>query len=123
MTIAQEIDIWMNQTKIDLISEYDRQGLRAAGKYADSLEPIVKERGGGYNLQMLGARHSEFMQNGREPNKVKSPEQAKRLYPIIKQWVSDKGLNFDNGHIFAICLKIVYEGIKVPNKFNQGKLS
>ena len=104
----------------DLIANYDRQGLRASGKFARSLEPVITERPHGYNIKMKAARHSYFMEHGRRPNTEKSPAAAKRLYPIIKQWVQDKGLPFDNRRVFAICLKIVYKGIRVPNRYNPG---
>src|SRR5690554_376832 len=104
----------------DLIAGYDRHGLRASGSFARSLEPVITERPHGYNIKMKAARHSYFMENGRRPNAEKSPAAAKRLYSIIKQWVQDKGLPFDNRRVFAICLKIVYKGIRVPNRYNPG---
>lgn len=111
---------WMEGVQGDLIANYDRQGLRASGSFAQSLEPVITERPHGYNVKMRAARHSYFMENGRRPNKEKSPEQAKLLYPIIKDWIEAKGLDFDDSKAFAICLKIVYEGIRVPNKYNPG---
>ena len=115
-----DINEWMGLAQTDLITEYDRQGLRASGRFADELESDIKKNGTRYIVRMMGARHSEFMENGRRPNRTKSPEEAKKLYPAILQWIQDKNLNFSNGHAFAICLKIVYEGITVPNKFNPG---
>jgi len=120
MNINETITEWMEETRVSLITEYDRQGLRASGSFANSLEPEIKQSNKGYRAVMKAANHAFFMENGRRPNQIKSPEQAKRLYPIISQWVKDKGLGFDKGHIFAICLKIVYEGIKVPNRYNPG---
>ena len=117
LSIAEE---WVKGVKDDLIANYDKLGLRASGKFAQSLESIVTERPNGYNIKIRAAKHSYFMENGRRPNKEKSPEQAKVLYPIIKQWIADKGLGFDDRRAFAIALKIVYEGIKVPNKHNPG---
>ena len=114
------INEWMEGVQGDLIANYDRQGLRASGSFARSLEPVITERPHGYNLKMKAARHSYFMEHGRRPNTEKSPAAAKRLYPVIKQWVQDKGLSFDNRRVFAICLKIVYKGIRVPNKYNPG---
>ena len=111
---------WMEGVQGDLIANYDRLGLRASGSFARSLEPVVTERPHGYNIKMKAARHSYFMEHGRRPNTEKSPAAAKRLYPIIKQWVQDKGLPFDNRRVFAICLKIVYKGIRVPNRYNPG---
>lgn len=120
MNINGIIDSWMEETRVALIVEYDRQGLRASGSYAESIEPFVSKSDRGYKAIMKAAYHSQFMESGRNPNTEKSVEAAKRLYPVIIQWVEDKGLGFDKGHIFAICLKIVYEGIKVPNKYNPG---
>lgn len=120
ITIRDIVTEWMGDTKEELIRSYDRQGLRASGSYARSLEEVIIERPNGFNLKMKAANHAYWMENGRRPNAVKSPEAAKRLYPIITQWVEDKRLGFDKGRIFAICLKIVYEGIKVPNKHNPG---
>lgn len=114
------INEWMEGVQGDLIANYDRLGLRASGSFARSLEPVVTERPHGYNIKMKAARHSYFMEHGRRPNTEKSPAAAKRLYPIIKQWVQDKGLPFDNRRVFAICLKIVYKGIRVPNRYNPG---
>ena len=114
------INEWMEGVQGDLIAGYDRLGLRASGSFARSIEPVITERPHGYNIKMKAARHSYFMEHGRRPNAEKSPAAAKRLYPIIKQWVQDKGLPFDNRRIFAICLKIVYKGIRVPNKYNPG---
>jgi len=120
MSFKQHIENWMEETRVALIAEYDRQGLRASGSYAKSLEPEISESGSGFRAVMKSAKHAYWMQNGRRPNQTKSPEQAKMLYPIISEWVRNKGLNFDKGHIFAICLKIVYEGINVPNRHNPG---
>lgn len=119
-TVRDIVTEWMGDTKEELINSYDRQGLRASGSYARSLEEVITERPNGFNLKMKAAKHAYWMENGRGPNAVKSPEEAKRLYPIISQWVQDKRLGFDKGHIFAICLKIVYSGIRVPNKYNPG---
>jgi len=120
MNINDLITEWMEETRVSLIIEYDRQGLRASGSYAESLEANVQDKKTSFKAVMKAARHSEFMENGRPPNSAPSPEAAKRLYPIILQWVKDKNLTFDRGHVFAICLKIVYHGIAVPNKYNPG---
>jgi hypothetical protein len=120
MNINGLITEWMEETRVALITEYDRQGLRASGSYAKSLESQVTDNTVSFKAVMKAARHSEFMQNGRDPNTDQSPEAAKRLYPIILQWVKDKRLNFDKGHVFAICLNKVYHGTVVPNKYNPG---
>ena len=41
MNINDLITEWMEETRVSLITEYDRQGLRASGSYAESLESNV----------------------------------------------------------------------------------
>ena len=47
---------------------------------------------------------------------------AKQLAPIILEWARVKGISVTNRKVFAFrtALKIVYDGIKVPNKHNVG---
>jgi len=120
MKISERLEQWAESIRVDLVENYDKKGLRASGAYAKSLNWKVNTTAKGFQVVMLGARHSEFMENGRRPNQVPSVEGAKKLYPIIIQWNKDKNLNFDKGKLFAICLKIVYSGIQVPNRHNSG---
>ncbi len=119
-TVRDIVTEWMGDTKEELIVNYDRQGLRASGSYARSLEEVITERPNGFNLKMKAAKHAYWMENGRRPNTKKTKGQAAFLVPVIKQWASDKNFIFSDGHIFAICMKIVYRGINVPNKYNPG---
>ena len=116
------IEKYLEGTRISLIENYVRMGLRASGRYADELETFIDESAGLGKMGIRGAYHSFFMESGRGPNREKSPESAKKLYPLILRWIEDKGINPVNKKQFAFrtALKIVYEGIKVPNQYNPG---
>jgi hypothetical protein len=69
------------QIKIDLINLYDSKGMRASGKWADSLEVV----GGSYEVSLMGLQYSQQLETGRE---------AGGFPPIetIKKWILDKGV-------------------------------
>jgi hypothetical protein len=94
--------------KADLITAYDTKGMRASGKFADSLEVRVD----GLKAQLWGESYAQQLETGR---------QAGKFPPIdaIKQWIVDKGIaNRIEGQIsisslaFLIARKIAREGWK-----------
>lgn len=94
--------------KKDLILAYDSKGMRASGKFAESLEVRVK----GLNAQLWGEDYAQQLETGR---------QAGRFPPIdaIKKWIVDKGIaNRIQGEItvsalaFLIARKIARTGWK-----------
>lgn len=94
--------------KADLISAYDRKGMRASGKFADNLEVRQTIRG----VQLWGENYAQQLETGR---------QAGKFPPInaIAQWIEDKGIASQlNGEItknqlaFLIARKIAREGWK-----------
>jgi hypothetical protein len=94
--------------KADLIAAYDAKGMRASGKFADSLEVRVD----GLKAQLWGESYAQQLETGR---------QAGKFPPIdaIKQWIVDKGIaNRIEGQIsisslaFLIARKIAREGWK-----------
>jgi hypothetical protein len=94
--------------KADLITAYDAKGMRASGKFADSLEVRVD----GLKAQLWGESYAQQLETGR---------QAGKFPPIdaIKQWIVDKGIaNRIEGQIsisslaFLIARKIAREGWK-----------
>ena len=113
---------YISKLKDELIKEYDRQGLRASGKYEDELQEILSRD----NIKLLGAFHSYFMEFGRKPNS--NPDDYKKLAPVIYKWIDNKdGLpsffrENQKSMSFAIAHKIANEGIKVPNKYNKGQV-
>lgn len=94
--------------KADLIKAYDAKGMRASGKFADSLEVKVN----GLTAQIWGEDYAQQLETGRR---------AGRFPPInaIEQWIRDKGIaNRIQGNIsisslaFLIARKIAREGWK-----------
>lgn len=118
------IRVWLAETRGDLIQNYLDLGLKASGKWADSLEPFQAKTAKGYNLGMLGQDYTDQLENGRLPNKNQG-EKALRAWvgwagsTFLKQWVKDKGLTHNP---FAVAWKIAKEGWNVPNEFNAGGL-
>lgn len=94
--------------KKDLITAYDAKGMRASGKFADTLEVKVKN----LNAQLWGEDYSQQLELGRKAGKF-PPVDA------IEQWIKDKGIaNRIQGQIsisslaFLIARKIARNGWK-----------
>ncbi len=94
--------------KDDLIKAYDAKGMRASGKFAETLEVKVQ----GLTAQLWGEDYSQQLETGRKSG---------RFPPIdaIEQWIKDKGIaNKIQGQIsisslaFLIARKIANEGWK-----------
>lgn len=113
---------FLNKTITDLKGNADKLGLSYTGKYKDELEYKIKETSDTTKYQIWGAEHTNYIVNGRAPNKDKSVASAKKLYPIALEWAKTKGPSVDNVKQFAfrVALKWVYKGIQVPNKYNPG---
>lgn len=120
-------------TKFDIIKKYsakiidnikesiDRKGLNASGKAKKSL----KDESSPGQLLITGADHIYYMQNGRKPNRDKSLSSIRAMYPIMLDWVNDKGITKGSEaetkrFAYLAGRKIVLKGIDVPNKFNPG---
>lgn len=94
--------------KLDLIKAYDQKGMRASGKFADSLEVIIKDNG--LTAQLWGNSYAQQLETGRSSGK----------YPPINailKWIEDKNISARlNGEItknqlaFLIARKIAREG-------------
>lgn len=94
--------------KNDLIRAYDAKGMRASGKFADSLEVRVE----GLTAQLWGEDYAQQLETGRKSG---------RFPPIdaIKKWIEEKGIaSRIQGEIsvsslaFLIARKISREGWK-----------
>jgi hypothetical protein len=125
MTNQEVLRDWLEKSESKLIDAYDVLGLRASGRFAQSLESFVFDLPDG-NLRgrIEGVDYTQFMVNGRGRNRKQSPEQLAAWVgwagsTFLKQWVRDKGLNISP---YAVAWKIAKEGIKVPNRYNKGTL-
>ncbi len=108
---------YIERLRLKLIKKYDELGLRASGKYENSLETQIQ----GNTLTMLGAYHSIFMEKGRGSGgfpPIKEIENWIEVKRGLPQIFKDKKRQF----AFIIARKIAEEGIKVPNEYNRGKV-
>lgn len=67
--------------KNDLIKAYDQKGMRASGKFAESLEVTATD----YEAILKGEDYSQQLESGRNSGKQPPIES-------IKQWILDKGV-------------------------------
>lgn len=109
---------YLDQTKIDVIANYERLGLRASGKFADEMEVKVTDTGKALHGEILSAGHGWFLQEGRKPNKRATKGQIYFMSKILEDWAKDKGIIL--GSPWMAAKKIVEKGIQVPNAHNRG---
>lgn len=102
--LSKEFELLKN----DLIKAYDAKGMRASGKFAESLEVKVT----GLTAQLWGEDYAQQLETGRKSGKF-PPINA------IEQWIKDKGIaNQIQGQIsisslaFLIARKIAQSGWK-----------
>lgn len=114
-TVIQE---YFEDTKGSLIDQYDSLGLRASGKYAESLLVTVEEEETKIRATIQGAEHVIWMEEGRGPNKRQDRGMIAFVYVKILEWMKVKGVSNINPWMTA--KRIVEEGIKVPNPNNKG---
>ncbi len=111
MEIVQVEEILKQEFKLlreELVKQYDIQGMRASGNWANSIE----EQYTPLTAKLIGENYSEQLEYGRKAGK-QPPSQA------IEQWIRDKGLmNRIVGKIsisslaYLIARKIAREGWK-----------
>ena len=117
MTKLQIYNKYLNILLELLRARYNKLGLRASGKYERELEKVIQVN----NLKILGAAHSEQMENGRRAGSW-TPQD------VLIEWIENKqGLPpffKENKEVaaFLIARKHFREGIKVPNPHNEGKV-
>jgi len=71
--------------KKDLIAVYDAKGMRASGRFADSLETSIFNTENGYTGILIGEDYAQQLETGRKSGSYPPIE-------AIKQWIVDKGI-------------------------------
>jgi hypothetical protein len=96
--------------KKDLITAYDRKGMRASGDFANSLEVVMLDNG--TKAQLWGNSYAQQLETGRQSGKFPP-------ISMIEKWIDDKNISARlNGEItksqlaFLIARKIAREGWK-----------
>lgn len=118
--IEQILNEWSERTRQELIDKYRSMGLKASGAFENGLTVETSER----KTAIWTVPHTWFIVNGRNSNSKQGDEDIKKWVgwagsTFLKKWVDDKGLSISP---FAVAYKIARQGIRVPNKFNDGTL-
>lgn len=111
-----ELKGYGDETINKLIASYVKRGLRAFGEFERGLKSEVTET----TLKITAPFHARIMEGGRKKGKFPPPQEILkwvRLGKIVK-----RGDITDEQLAFLIGRKIAREGIKVPNKYNIGKV-
>lgn len=121
MTIAETVQLWLNNSKAQIISNYDRDNMRASGSFSKSLRVEILEQSGTVKGTLYGAHHSLFVDDGRGAGK-------QPLRSVILKWINDKNITLkDNiskdSLAFLIARKIGREGWRPKNRYPNGVIS
>ena len=124
MSLKAAIQEWNERKQAELIQSYEREGLKASGRWARELEGQTFERGNSYVTIIEGANYTEQLVKGRGKSMKKGS--GRSLRELIREWIDDKGIVPSGGISkeslsFLIARKIHRDGIIVPNKYNSGK--
>jgi hypothetical protein len=74
--------------RVDLIKAYDAKGMRASGKWADSLEIEVSP----LSAIISGLDYTQQLETGRGANNGSSGKSWNTTLADIEQWIKDKGI-------------------------------
>jgi hypothetical protein len=105
MDIKQILEEELEDLRLELIAAYDAKGMRASGKWADSLEVLTQDENG----RLLGLDYTQQLEDGRSAGGFPPVDQ-------IEQWIEDKGILAIDADItikqlaFLIARKIAREG-------------
>ena len=127
MTIAEEVQKWLDDSKAKIIANYNRDNMRASGSFEKSLRNEIKETPSRVIATMIGAHHSLFVDQGRGKTNSSS-KGSPTLRESIEQWIEDKRITPSDGIsvkslAFLIARKIHREGWKPKNTYPNGVIS
>ena len=129
MTIAEEVQKWLDDSKAKIIANYNRDHMAATHNFTKSLKNTVTESTGRVIGVMVGADYSQFIDDGRGPTHATGPYKNKvKLKDIIEEWIKVKGITPSDGIsvkslAFLIARKIHREGWRPKNRFPNGVIS
>lgn len=103
----QQIVDYLQTVQGEIIDQIIKHKMNASGKTAASLEVIPSNTGG----SLMAAEHIIFLEDGRGPTSPTGPyKEGEKLIDIIKQWISDKGLDLNP---YAVTKTIHAKGTKL----------
>lgn len=111
---------WLDDSKAQIIINYDRDNMRASGSFAKSLKTEVTQTPSTLKGFLIGANHSLFVDQGRKKGK-RPPISA------IKKWIEDRRIKPNdisiNSLAFLIARKIGEKGWQPKNTYPNGVIS
>lgn len=112
------VQTWLEERVIAIKAAVDKN-FKATGKTRDSVRGFIE----GDSAIIEGSSILEFGEFGRGPTKNGTP--PGKLRDIIREWIDVKGISPRGGIskdtlAYLITRKIHRDGIKVPNRFNEG---
>jgi len=118
------IQTWLNGRRDAMRQEYNSSGRKASGYFGEHIDVEMYDEGGRINTPL----YVGSLVFGRKPTSGGGGGGGKSLYSMILDWIKVKGITPDNHKMtdntlaYLISRKIHKQGIKVPNRFNDGKL-
>lgn len=93
LELEKILNEWNERQQAAILTEFNNKGLRASGSFEKELsgETTVNETNA--NTKIEGAKHSRWLQDGREPTSPGAPRGNPSLQEIILKWIDDKGIN------------------------------
>ena len=81
----------LEQGKRDLIAMHIELGMKASGKWVESLDVVI----GNFRGYITGEDYSEQLEEGRNSGKYPPWNPVTKTFDEIEEWIKDKGLSFD----------------------------
>ena len=103
--LAEEFEL----LRLDLILKYNEKGMRASGKFAETLENTLTERG----IKLTGENYAQQLETGRLPGKFPP-------ISVIEKWIEDKGLMLKiQGNISKSSLALVMTDYPIYHNYQK----
>jgi hypothetical protein len=120
--VGDILSAWMQEAKQSFIDEYNRSGRRASGRMERETDIVVLDE---RHQQIVTSKYIGALVGGRKPTST-TTKGSPTLREVILEWIDDKGITPKDGTkeslSYAIAQKIHKDGIKVPNKYNDGTI-
>jgi hypothetical protein len=119
MSIEGSLKTSLDKVVVDLREKYEELGMKASGRWGESLEVTISESNGGIRGTILGERYTEQLERGRKSG---------RFPPVaaIEAWIDSKGIVSDipkKSLAFLIARKIAKEGTRYYQQGGTGLVS
>jgi len=112
----EKLQIFGDKTVNDLIANYIKLGLKAFGEFEAGTRAVANDK----SMEITAPFHARMMEQGRKPGKFPPPDEILRWVRLGK--IQRRSNISDESLAYLIGRKISQEGIKVPTKYNIGRV-